>query len=46
MLEASTALPRFGEPKDIAFGILFLASEEGAFATGSDLVIDGGVTAM
>jgi NAD(P)-dependent dehydrogenase (short-subunit alcohol dehydrogenase family) len=46
MLEASTALPRFGEPRDIAFGILFLASEEGAFATGADFVIDGGVTAM
>ena len=46
MLEASTALPRFGQPRDIAFGILYLASDESSFATGADFIIDGGVTAM
>jgi NAD(P)-dependent dehydrogenase (short-subunit alcohol dehydrogenase family) len=46
MLEAATLLPRFGEPRDIAFGILFLACSEGSFATGSDLILDGGVTAV
>ncbi|MGM0439747.1 MAG: SDR family NAD(P)-dependent oxidoreductase [Chlamydiota bacterium] len=34
-----------GEPLDIAHGILFLASDESKFMTGSELVIDGGYTA-
>ncbi|MEX2552047.1 MAG: SDR family oxidoreductase, partial [Actinomycetota bacterium] len=34
-----------GEPVDIAYGILYLASDESKFATGSELVIDGGYTA-
>lgn len=33
-----------GEPADIAYGIVFLASEESKFITGSELVIDGGYT--
>jgi NAD(P)-dependent dehydrogenase (short-subunit alcohol dehydrogenase family) len=41
-LEAGTPLPNFGSPADIAFGILYLASDEAKFVTGSDLVIDGG----
>jgi 3(or 17)beta-hydroxysteroid dehydrogenase len=36
---------RLGRPEDIAAGIVFLASEESAFMTGSELVIDGGYTA-
>lgn len=35
----------FGEPEDIAFGVLYLASDESKFVTGSELVIDGGWTA-
>ncbi|MBD3336244.1 MAG: glucose 1-dehydrogenase [Candidatus Eisenbacteria bacterium] len=35
-----------GEPDDIAYGILFLASDESKFMTGSELVIDGGYTAQ
>ena len=35
-----------GEPNDIAFGILYLASDESKFVTGSELVIDGGYTAQ
>ena len=35
-----------GEPIDIANGILFLASDESKFMTGSELVIDGGYTAQ
>ena len=35
-----------GAPIDIAHGILFLASEESSFMTGSELVIDGGFTAQ
>ncbi|MBC7920190.1 MAG: glucose 1-dehydrogenase [Ferruginibacter sp.] len=38
-------LGHLGEPDDIAYGILYLASEESKFVTGSELVIDGGYTA-
>jgi NAD(P)-dependent dehydrogenase (short-subunit alcohol dehydrogenase family) len=34
-----------GQPEDIAYGILYLASDEAKFVTGSELVIDGGYTA-
>ena len=37
---------RMGTPGDIAKGILFLASDDAAFMTGSALVIDGGITAQ
>lgn len=35
-----------GEPNDIAYGVLYLASGESKFVTGSELVIDGGYTAQ
>lgn len=35
-----------GEPDDIAYGVLYLASDESKFVTGSELVIDGGYTAQ
>ena len=35
-----------GEPEDIAYGILYLASGESEFVTGSEMVIDGGYTAQ
>ena len=34
-----------GEPDDVAWGVLYLASDESKFVTGSELVIDGGYTA-
>ncbi len=34
----------FGEPEDVAYGVLYLASDESRFLTGSELVIDGGWT--
>ena len=39
-------LGRIGQPEDIAHGVLFLASDESSFMTGSELVIDGGLTAQ
>lgn len=38
-------LGHIGEAKDIAYGILYLVSDESKFMTGSELVIDGGYTA-
>ena len=40
-----TPLGRMGTPEDIAAGVLYLASDESSFVTGSELVIDGGMTA-
>jgi len=45
-LEALHPVGHLGEPLDIAYGILYLASDESKFVTGSDLVIDGGYTAQ
>jgi len=39
-------LGRVGQPEDIAYGVLFLASDESSFMTGSELIIDGGLTAQ
>jgi NAD(P)-dependent dehydrogenase (short-subunit alcohol dehydrogenase family) len=41
----ATPLRRPGQPSDIAAGVVFLASDESAFITGTELVIDGGVMA-
>ena len=37
-----TPLKRTGTPEDIAAGVTYLASDESAFVTGAELVIDGG----
>lgn len=44
-MEQNTALPRLGEPEDIANAVAFLASGESDFITGENLVVDGGWTA-
>lgn len=44
-LAAATPLRRSGLPEDIAYGALYLASDEGAYVNCHDLVIDAGMTA-
>jgi NAD(P)-dependent dehydrogenase (short-subunit alcohol dehydrogenase family) len=41
-----TPMGRLGEPDEVAWGVLFLASDESSFMTGTDLVIDGGYLAQ
>ena len=43
---ARNPISRLGQPEDIAYGTLYLASDESAFVTGTELVIDGGWTAQ
>lgn len=42
----ATPLGHMGEPKDIAYAALYLASEESSFVTGTILYVDGGWTAQ
>jgi 7-alpha-hydroxysteroid dehydrogenase len=42
---AGTPLRRLGEPEEIAYGALYLASPAGAYITGKVLEIDGGLEA-
>jgi NAD(P)-dependent dehydrogenase (short-subunit alcohol dehydrogenase family) len=44
-LNALHPLGHIGEAEDVAYAILYLASEESKFVTGSELVVDGGYTA-
>ena len=43
---ASTLFGRLGYPEEMAAGAVFLASDESSFVTGTDLLIDGGYTAV
>jgi NAD(P)-dependent dehydrogenase (short-subunit alcohol dehydrogenase family) len=45
VLDAAHPLGGMGEPDDIAWGAVYLASDEAKWVTGSELVIDGGYTA-
>lgn len=44
-IEAGIPLGHFGEPLDVAYGVLYLASDESKYLTGIELNIDGGILA-
>ena len=45
-LARQVPLGRIGEPDDVAYGVLYLASDESKFMTGAELILDGGISAM
>jgi NAD(P)-dependent dehydrogenase (short-subunit alcohol dehydrogenase family) len=45
-LARAAPMGRMGEPIDVANAILYLASDESAFTTGAEIVVDGGLTAQ
>ncbi|WP_301109024.1 SDR family NAD(P)-dependent oxidoreductase [Sporosarcina sp.] len=45
MIIKMTPLERLGQPEDVSNAVLFLASDEAAYITGAELVIDGGYSA-
>jgi 3(or 17)beta-hydroxysteroid dehydrogenase len=44
-IQASIPLGRMGEPIDVAYAVLYLASDQSKFVTGTELIIDGGILA-
>ena len=44
-LDARHPIGHVGEPDDVGWAVVYLASDEAKFITGSELVIDGGYTA-
>ena len=46
MMLARIPMGRYGEPEEVAHAVLYLASDESAFVTGSEVVVDGGWTAQ
>jgi NAD(P)-dependent dehydrogenase (short-subunit alcohol dehydrogenase family) len=45
-LARQVPLGKIGEPGDIAYAVLYLASDESKFVTGAELKVDGGISAM
>ena len=44
-LSRQIPIGHIGEPNDVAYGILYLASNESKFITGTEIIIDGGISA-
>jgi NAD(P)-dependent dehydrogenase (short-subunit alcohol dehydrogenase family) len=45
-IEQRVPLKRHGKPEEVAYAVLFLASEEASFITGQTICVDGGLSAM
>ncbi len=45
-MKLNQPLRKIGKPKDIAYGAVYLGSEESRFVTGANLMIDGGLTSL
>ena len=41
-----TPMYRFGEPEELIGAVMYLASNASSFVTGSELIVDGGFSAM
>lgn len=46
MVEDRQIMKRIGHPEDVGYAVAFLASEEASFITGTQLFVDGGLTAQ
>ncbi|TAL08519.1 MAG: SDR family oxidoreductase, partial [Porticoccaceae bacterium] len=46
MMRDKTILNRVAEPLELSYPVLFLASDESSFMTGSEVVVDGGYMAQ
>ena len=44
--EAKVPMGRYGQPMEIGWAVVYLASDESSFVTGSEVVVDGGVIAQ
>jgi NAD(P)-dependent dehydrogenase (short-subunit alcohol dehydrogenase family) len=44
-MQKLTGLGRLGQPEEVAQAVVFLASDESSFVTGTSLLVDGGYTA-
>jgi len=44
-LETASPMGRLGTPHDVAGAVLYLISDESKFVTGTEIVVDGGLTA-
>jgi NAD(P)-dependent dehydrogenase (short-subunit alcohol dehydrogenase family) len=44
--EAKVPMGRYGQPEEIGWAVVYLASDESSFVTGSEVVVDGGVIAQ
>jgi NAD(P)-dependent dehydrogenase (short-subunit alcohol dehydrogenase family) len=45
-IQATIPMRRMGDPSDIAAAIAFLASSDARYVTGTEIVVDGGLTAQ
>jgi 2,5-dichloro-2,5-cyclohexadiene-1,4-diol dehydrogenase 2 len=45
-IKAATPVGRMGKPEEVAYGSLYLCSDEAAYTTGIELIIDGGWSAQ